>query len=613
MNSGFFINKILFIGDDNKASIDFSNHLHIVHGASNTGKSLLIEAIDYMFGSEELKEVKPESEKYSEVAMQLYLNSKPYTVFRKWPSNSFEIYHDFVEEKDGANFYSYFKVGKETKTVKNISDFYLSGLRDVEISSNLYGEKSSLTIRLLSRVFFSSEEKIISSNSPIVVGDTSEDSKNKNIFKFLLTGNDDSNVKTVVRGNEFKSEKKGQLDVLRDVVETLQSDLMFKDESYEDLKEREVKLDSTIEKLNHSMSLMKESLSEVVKNKRNIANELISVDERNDNIKSNLANFEILEKIYISDIERLSSQEEAAFLLGVGHHAQCEHCGKTPEKICEDLMDVEKLAKSSQIEIKKIKYKLLELNETRLKLKSQLDNYYSRSQSLSYDLKCIDDEVENRTPEIKIIDEKISELTEERNLVLSDIRLLERINIFYKRLQETEVASTPKKYKSHDFYPENEAVDNFCRIYKDILNQINFPGNNEVSFDFSTFDVVIDGKPRSLNGKGVRAILHSVFKIALLKHCKESSLYHPGIIVLDSPLVTYRDPFKSKHGDLDDDEKELANTKVSYHFLKYLTENNIGQFIIVENIDIPDSLTNSIGVDTFYGNDAENGQRAGLL
>ncbi|TOP98946.1 hypothetical protein CGH03_24235, partial [Vibrio parahaemolyticus] len=90
------------------------------------------------------------------------------------------------------------------------------------------------------------------------------------------------------------------------------------------------------------------------------------------NIKSNLANFEILEKIYISDIERLSSQEEAAFLLGVGHHAQCEHCGKTPEKICEDLMDVEKLAKSSQIEIKKIKYKLLELNETRLKLKSQL-------------------------------------------------------------------------------------------------------------------------------------------------------------------------------------------------------------------------------------------------
>ncbi|MCG3761270.1 hypothetical protein EXA21_17990 [Vibrio cincinnatiensis] len=98
---------------------------------------------------------------------------------------------------------------------------------------------------------------------------------------------------------------------------------MFKDESYEDLKESEVKLDSAIEKLNHSMSLMKESLSEVVKNKRNIANELISVDERNDNIKSNLANFEILEKIYISDIERLSSQEEAAFLLGVGHHAQC--------------------------------------------------------------------------------------------------------------------------------------------------------------------------------------------------------------------------------------------------------------------------------------------------
>ncbi len=613
MNSGFFINKISFFGENNNSSIDFSNHLHIVHGASNTGKSLLIEAIDYMFGSEVLKEVKPESEGYSEVAMQIYLNSTPYTVFRKWPSNSFEVYHDFIESKEGANFYSYFKYGKETKTVKNISDFYLGDFKDIKISSNLYAEKSSLTIRLLSRVFFSSEEKIISSNSPIVVGDTSEDSKNKNIFKFLLTGNDDSNVKTVIRGNEFKSEKKGQLDVLRDVVETLKSDLNFEDESYESLKEREVKLERTIGDLNDSMSLMKESLSEIVNKKRTIATELLGVDERNNNIKSNLANFETLEKIYISDIERLSSQEEAAFLLGIGHHAQCEHCGKTPEKICEDLLDVEKLAESSQVEIEKIRYKLLELNETRSNLQSQLDIYTSKSRSLSVDLKSIDNEVDKRAPEIKSIDEELSELTEERSLITSDLRLLERINSFYKRLQETEIAPVPKKYKSPDFYPEDEAVNNFCRIYKEILNEIKFPGDNEVSFDFATFDVIIDGKPRSLNGKGVRAILHSVFKIALLKHCKESNLYHPGVIILDSPLVTYRDPLKSKHGDLDDDEQKLANTKVSYHFLKYLNENNIGQFIIVENIDIPDSLTNNIGIDTFYGKDAEKGQRAGLL
>ncbi|MDF1868709.1 MAG: hypothetical protein P1U70_28045, partial [Saprospiraceae bacterium] len=364
---------------DNKSSIYFPNHIHIVHGASNTGKSLLVEAIDYMFGSEKLKEVNPESEKYSEVAMQLYLNGEPYTIFRKWPSKIFEVYYGFVEEKNSEKFYSCFKVGKETKSVKNISDFYLGGLRGVEISSNLYAEKNSLTIRLLSRIFLSGEEKIISSKSPIVAGDTSEDTKNRNVFKFLLTGKDDSNVETVIRSDEFKSENKGRLDVLRDVIENLKSDLIFKDESYEDLKDREERLDGKIGKLNHSMSLMKESLSAFLIDKREAANELINVDERNDIIKSNLANFEVLEKIYISDIERLGSQEEAAFLLGVGHHSQCEYCGKTPEKICEDLMDVERLAESSRVEIEKVKHKLLELNETRLSLASQLDSYNLRA------------------------------------------------------------------------------------------------------------------------------------------------------------------------------------------------------------------------------------------
>ncbi|WP_407332374.1 hypothetical protein [Enterovibrio sp. 27052020O] len=613
MNSGINIKKIFFIDDNENASISFSNHLHIVHGASNTGKSLLIEAIDYMLGSEGLKEVKPESERYSEVAMQIHLNGEPYTVFRKWPSDSFEVYHDLIDSKDEAKFYSYFKHGKETKSVKNISDFYLSGLRNVEISSNLYGEKSALSIRLLSRTFFSSEEKIISSNSPIVAGDTSEDSKNKNVFKFLLTGRDDSNIKTVVRGKEFKSEKKGQLDVLNEVVETLKSDLSFPDESYDSLQERKVKLETSIDDLRKSLSQINKSLSGIVKEKRDTALELFSVEERNNNIRTNLVNFETLEKVYISDIERLRSQEEAAFLLGIGHHAQCEFCGNTPKNICKDLKDVESLGNFSQLEIEKIKLKLSELNETRLRLQSQLDIYNSKASGLRYKLKELDDEVEKRTPELTIIDGELSECTKEKNLISTEIRLLERISVFYKRLQETEVTAVPKKYKSPDFYPESDAIDNFCRIYKEILDEIHFPDVSEVSFDYSTFDVVIDGKPRSLNGKGVRAILHSVFKIALLQHCKEKGIYHPGIIILDSPLVTYRDPLKSKYGELDADEKQLSNTKVSYHFLKYLSENNSGQFIIVENIDIPSNLTSTIGVDTFYGKNAEIDQRSGLL
>ncbi|MFA0615536.1 hypothetical protein AB4582_15050 [Vibrio splendidus] len=613
MTTGLKIEKILFLGSGENSSISFSNPVHIVHGASNTGKSLLIEAIDYMLGKETLKPV-TESKKYNEVAMQLLLNKEPFTVFREWPSLNFEIYHGLVESKKGAKFFSYFKHGKANKNVRNISDFYLEGIKDTQISSNLYGEKGSLTIRLLSRVILSNEEKIIRSDSPIIVGDRTENSKNRNVFKFLITGEDDSDVKTVVRDKEFKSEQKGQVEVLGDVIKTLKTDLVFPDETLESLNERAGKLDSSIDGLLEHIDFSQEALSEVVTEKKTVANELMGVRDRINTVQVNLTNFETLKKLYVSDIDRLNSQEESAFLLGAAHDGQCEFCGNTSENICQDLIEVNILADASKAEIKKIHSKYKELEETTQGLGQQLSLLFLKAGHLKSRLKSLDLEVERRAPELKLEDKSLMALRKERISIKLDQNLREHISSFNKKLQEAELAPVPKKLEAKAFYPESDAIDSFCEIYSDILNNIKFSSVSNVEFDYKTFDVVIDGNPRDLNGKGVRAILHSVFKIALLMHCRKNDIYHPGIVILDSPLVTYRDPLKSKHGELAADEEKLAETKISYHFLNFLHKiSDMGQFIIIENIDVPESLRNIIGVDTFYGKNASQGQRIGLL
>ena len=614
MMVGFKIEKILFLGDSNNSSISFSNPVHIVHGASNTGKSLLIEAIDYMLGTEELKQVLPESEKYNEVAMQVILNDEPFTVFRKWPSTTFEVYYGLIDSKNAASFFNNFKCGKATKKVSNISDFYLFSHKNTKISANLFGETGSLTIRLLSRVILSSEEKIISSDSPIIVGDTSENSKNKNVFKFLLTGNDDSTVKTIVRNTDFKSEKKGKVEELGEIVKLLKLDLEFKDESYESLTERAEKLDISIENLLQNIDSSQGRLSDVVAEKNKVSHELMSVSERINSISANLVNFETLKKLYTCDIDRLNSQEEAAFLLGIGHGRQCNFCGKTPDNICNDLRDLSLLADASKAEVNKIQVKYNELEIITNSLDQQLLLLKKRCDDLKLMLKSLDDEVERRAPDLRLEDNSLMTFREERLRIKVDLDLQSRINSINKRLQDAQSLSAPKNYKSEDFYPDSESIENFCHIYSDILNNIKFPGENKVEFDYKNFDVIIDGKPRKLNGKGVRAILHSIFKIALLKHCREKEIYHPGVVILDSPLVTYRDPLTSKYGELEKDEEDLAKTKVSYHFLNYLHQiSHIGQFIIVDNIDIPNVLKDVIGIDTFYGKNASEDQRIGLL
>lgn len=614
MDLGLKIKKIIFFGEEKISEVEFSKAVQFVHGASNTGKSLLVEAIDYMLGKSSLRKVLPQSDSYNEIAMQINLDGKPFTLFRKWPSNDFEVYREHVDSKEESNFYNYYRFKTATNKFDTISDFYFQNLSRPEILANLYGEKTSLTIRLLSRVLISSEEKIISVKSPIVAGDTNENSKNKYVFKYLLTGKDDSKVKSIIRGNEFQSERRGQIDVLEDVVQSLASELNYPDEDIDSLDDRLVRLDASIDELLTTIDDSQEKLSEVVAQKKTVSQQLMTASERLNIINANLENFGILGRLYQTDIDRLSSQEEAAFLLRVGHYSECPFCGKKTESICDDLSNIDILAEASKAEIFKIRSKYSELSDTTAGLERQKMTLCADIDSLEKKLTYLDSQAERRAPSLKLEDNNLSDLRKERAFVQSDIKLNEQINSFRKRLQETELQTSPKQYKSEEFYPEESAIDSFCEIYSKILDDIHFPGEHNVEFDSKKTDVVIDGVPRDLNGKGVRAILHSVFKIALLLHCRRHNLYHPGVVVLDSPLVTYRDPLNSKHGELEGDEEKLAGTNLSYHFLKFLNSiGHLGQFIIIENIDMPEALRGGIGVETFYGKNATAGQRKGLL
>jgi hypothetical protein len=61
-----------------------------------------------------------------------------------------------------------------------------------------------------------------------------------------------------------------------------------------------------------------------------------------------------------------------------------------------------------------------------------------------------------------------------------------------------------------------------------------------------------DDQYRSAHGKGVRAILHAAFTIGLAQYCFDRDIAHPGFVVLDSPLVTYRPPDVDSPGLLDE-------------------------------------------------------------
>ena len=73
----------------------------------------------------------------------------------------------------------------------------------------------------------------------------------------------------------------------------------------------------------------------------------------------------------------------------------------------------------------------------------------------------------------------------------------------------------------------------------------------------------------------MRAITHSAFTVALLEFTLAKDLPHPGFVVLDTPLLAYREP--------EHDEDDLSTTDIRDRFYEYLSKHDDRQVIILEN------------------------------
>ncbi|GII56073.1 hypothetical protein Pth03_44620 [Planotetraspora thailandica] len=76
-------------------------------------------------------------------------------------------------------------------------------------------------------------------------------------------------------------------------------------------------------------------------------------------------------------------------------------------------------------------------------------------------------------------------------------------------------------------------------------------------------------------------MLHSAFTTALAQHCLENSRPHLGFVVLDSPVVTYRDPISDPVG---------ADVDLTSHVVGHFYQDMLNfpvQAVILENGDPP--------------------------
>ena len=105
-------------------------------------------------------------------------------------------------------------------------------------------------------------------------------------------------------------------------------------------------------------------------------------------------------------------------------------------------------------------------------------------------------------------------------------------------------------------------------------------------YDRDEQDIVAGDQLRSAHGKGVRAILHAAFTTGLAQYCFDRELPHPGFIVLDSPLVTYRPPDENEQTEA----REQLDPSVARRFYLDVQRSFDGQISVMENMEPPADL-----------------------
>lgn len=111
-------------------------------------------------------------------------------------------------------------------------------------------------------------------------------------------------------------------------------------------------------------------------------------------------------------------------------------------------------------------------------------------------------------------------------------------------------------------------------------------------------------KSRTSRGKGLRAITQAALTISLLEYCASKDKPHPGFVILDSPLLSYKKPESA--------EDDLSGTNLNGNFYRHLLQiKRDRQVIIVENTDPPSDVELGDRVVHFSG--LEGGGRFGLF
>ncbi len=441
--AGWHIEQMKFTGKEEKeALLSFASGLSLVYGASNTGKSFALKALDFMLGGQrELPNIK-EREPYNKLWLDIAF-SPDYkaSLERAIVGGAFKLH----ETKEVARTLA---PKHDANNPNNISTFLLTQMEAAgrKVSVDASGTHNNLTFRDIAGIVLTNEIAIQSENSPAESGERGDQTRERNVLKFMLTGEDDSAIVPIVKAKDFRTGRAAKASFLQDMIHQIDADLSTEYPDAEGLADQSNRINETLRSIENEVAVARTSVRSLLDEKRRLSSEISAAERRSVEIALSLDSFGQLEEVYASDIARLESIEEAGFLLGLDGKIDCPVCGAPPESQAHShgLAEIEDVRVAAEVEVQKIKRQREELVKTVEDTKAEGTNLIAVVGKLRESLRDVERMLEEATPDASEQQRKLSDVVSIRDHVRRGLDLIAQREQLTKQKIEIEASKAPK-------------------------------------------------------------------------------------------------------------------------------------------------------------------------
>lgn len=567
----FYIEKLVVSGGGHKTTvIDFKPGLNFILGPSNTGKSLIMDCIDYVFGFTPRKnhpsKIVDNNYGYERIALHLATGKGSVILERKIGNSKISVSGTAPDVDHGS-----YSVSHNAK--KNINAVYLHLLGIDESHSVRSAEKGSktqeLTWRSMLHLFFVRQGDVARESSSLLAPGSVGPTASAAVLLYLLTGQDANNLEAAEDPKISEAKKKALIGYIQERI----NELCARREKLEDMLSSTSITDprASVNRVQKEIAELQAKLDAATKESQQIMSQIYEWNGKLSESRTVGHNFAVLRQQYQSDIRRIGFiVEGAANTSPLRRKVRCPICGEETERV-HDTAFID----ASAAELEKIKRHLSELGDAQRSVERQQEAIMTTIRALEEKRDAIDALISDQLqPQLAAFEEELEQqlkmirITSELEVVRQD-ETQYRSDLFSK---ETEETSEPQKHNIFEDYGY-DIIHGFEEKLRDVLTASKVGGAATARLNMENFDIEIGGFKKSVSmGGGFCGILNTITTLAMSSYLIEHDRPAPGFYAVDSSLTQLSEA----------EHKEQSDT-IKQNFVEYLIAHaHERQVIIIE-------------------------------